>query len=113
MSISGRHFECGTSVDRHPGRRLGIDVVPGLAPQLPEALIGQSPHALDAANYCSDHVKLLSRHGNAALTSKMERIDQFTEDIELTLRRGSIADPHRRCPAESRKPLSYPFLEAT
>ena len=89
--------ELGRAVEGNPAHQLRRDVVLGLAPCLPDSLVGLLPDLRGALRLRLHDRPQPTRQPLAAPGVQEDRVEHGSEDVVLTLVEGAVADPDRPC----------------
>ncbi|MCY1417433.1 hypothetical protein D9M71_329680 [compost metagenome] len=85
---------CG-AVEGDPGHHLGVHELLPAATHFPDALVRLAPDAFDIRQYQARNGGAARVTGQPAPDRLSHRIGQFAIDVQLCLRRGGVAHPHR------------------
>ncbi len=72
-----------------------MDVMTGRGADLPDPLVGLGPPLVDRSHQILDEAPVLGRQRGTDLPELVDQFENRTEDVELDLMIGRVADPDR------------------
>jgi hypothetical protein len=95
LGTTHRRGEARTAIARHPAHDLRRREVPGLAANLPDAVVGLAPSSDRLFHLALEVLPVLVVQVLAGLQVEVDRVEERSPDVVLVLLERRVADPDR------------------